>query len=139
MFASPPSSSHSSTMGSWWEGEGDPHPRYVSSQFTVLAWFWTVGGSRSTWREPTQSQGKRANSAQTGPWPLGDSNQNLFNAKCKPFLTYSTLKTRGGLLLLFVVAGGLTAHMGKVNHQCVLQPAQSCCEGSRIFTFRLPI
>lgn len=62
--------------------------------------------------------------------PLGDSNQNLFDAKCEPFLTYSTLNTRGGLLLLFVVVGGLMAHMGqRVNHQRVLQPAQSCRGG----------
>lgn len=64
-------------------------------------------------------------------WIVVCSNQNLLDAKYEPFLTYSTLNTRGGLLLLFVVVSGLTADMGqRVNHQCVLQPAQSCCEGS---------
>ena len=31
--------------------------------------FWTVGGSRSTWRKPTQAQGEHTNSTQKHPDP----------------------------------------------------------------------
>ena len=44
------------------------------SPINLHACLWTVGGSRRTWREPTQTRGEHANSAQKGPAPATHSN-----------------------------------------------------------------
>uniref|UniRef100_A0A3P8U9Z2 Uncharacterized protein n=1 Tax=Amphiprion percula TaxID=161767 RepID=A0A3P8U9Z2_AMPPE len=84
-------------------GEGRGHPRQVTSlsqgyiqrqtitlTFTptgnleyqlTSAYFWTVGGSRSTRRKPTHAQGEHANSMQKDPGKAGTRTRDLLAAR----------------------------------------------------------